>query len=137
MPSARNKIDNKSDDQFIMMKVYIYDKKKEMKETDAKLDKIKKWTKTIMDKPDNSSPKKVKNNPQDYTTVVHTNRKVSPLEGEQYKEIRGILTLKHDISSPKFYKIILKADLKWDSALDLKKFHNQVKIFLNTATKLQ
>ena len=43
-----------------------------------------------MDKFDNSSPKKLKSNIQDYTTMVHINKKVPPLEGGKYQKIGGM-----------------------------------------------
>ena len=57
-----------------------------------------------------SSPtQKDTSNPLDPTTVVPTNRSDIPLEGGQYNRIGGMWNLKHEISSPKFYDILIKA----------------------------
>ena len=42
-------------------------------------------------------------------------------------------TLKYEISSPNLYKLLLKNDLKSDTAIDLKKLYNYVKTCLNSA----
>ena len=44
---------------------------------------------------------------QDPTTVVPDNKKDSLLEGRHYTKIGGMWTLKREISSPKFYEILI------------------------------
>ena len=44
--------------------------------------------------------------------------------------------LKHDIKSPKFYELIIKEELKGDTALDLKNFYNHIQMCLNEVTRL-
>ena len=44
----------------------------------------------------------------DPTTVVQTNRRAPTLEGRISDKIRGMWTLKHEISSPKFYELLIK-----------------------------
>ena len=46
-------------------------------------------------------------------------------------------TLKHEISSPRFYELLIKTELKEDTALDLKNFYNHVKMSLNAVTTLK
>ena len=46
-------------------------------------------------------------------------------------------TLKHEISSPKYYEILIKTELKRDTALDIKNFYNHIKIYLNAVTRLR
>ena len=45
---------------------------------------------------------------QNPTTVVLSNKRSPPLEGVQYKKIGGIWYLKHEISSQKFYELLIK-----------------------------
>ena len=45
--------------------------------------------------------------PPDPTTVVPTNKRVPPLEGGISDKNFGMWTLKHEISSPKFYEILI------------------------------
>ena len=42
------------------------------------------------------------------TTVFPDNRKVPPLDSGQSKKIGSMWTLKHEISSPKFYELLIK-----------------------------
>ena len=51
----------------------------------------------------NHSPKTT-----DPTTVLPANRRDPPLDGGQSVKIGGMWTLKHEISSPKFYELIMK-----------------------------
>ena len=46
-------------------------------------------------------------------------------------------TLKHEISSPKFYDILIKTELKGDTAMDIKNFFNQISMCLNAVTRLR
>ena len=46
-------------------------------------------------------------------------------------------TLKHEISSPRFYELLIKTELKGDTALDLKNFYNHIKMSLNAMTRLR
>ena len=68
---------------------------------------------------------------QDPNTVVLDNKKASSLEGGHSKKIGGMWTLKHEISSPKFYEFLIKIYLKGDTALDLKNFYNHINMCLN------
>ena len=46
--------------------------------------------------------------PQDPTTVVPANRRDPPLDGGHSIKISGMWTLKYEISSPKFYELLIK-----------------------------
>ena len=72
-----------------------------------------------------------KDKPQDFGTVVHTNRKVPLLQGRHYQKIRGMWNLKHEISSPKFYELFIKTKIKGDTDLYLNNFYNYTMMFLN------
>ena len=86
--------------------------------TDEKLKNITEYLKVLtatitsmMDKTTNSrfsSAHKDTYNPTDPTNVVPDNWRVPPLEIGHYTKIFGMWTLKHDISSPKFYELIIK-----------------------------
>ena len=46
-------------------------------------------------------------------------------------------TLKHEISLPRFYELLIKIELKGDTALDLNNFYNHVRISLNAVNRLK
>ena len=71
------------------------------------------------------------------TTVVPDNKNSPPLDGGQSTKIGGIWTLKHEISSPKLYELLINTELKEDTALYLKNFYNHINICLNALTRLQ
>ena len=73
----------------------------------------------------------------DPTIVVTSNRRAPPLEGGHSDKIRGMWNLKHDIISPKFYELLIKKELKWDTALDIKNFYNYTNMCLNAVTKIR
>ena len=71
-----------------------------------------------------SSPtQKDTSTPPEPTTVVPDNRRSPPLEEGNYIKVGGMWTLKHEISSPKFYEILIKTELRGDTDLNLKKFY--------------
>ena len=45
---------------------------------------------------------------QDHNTLVPYNRRAPPLDGGDSTKICGMWTLKHEISSPKFYELLIK-----------------------------
>ena len=75
--------------------------------------------------------------PMDPTTVVRTNMRDKPLEGISSNKIGGMWTLKHEISSPKFYELLINKELKVDTALDLKNFFNHINMCLYAVTRLR
>ena len=52
-------------------------------------------------------------------------------------KIGGIWNIKHDISSPKFYELLIKTELKEDTAMDIKNFYNHINMFLNAVTRIR
>ena len=55
-----------------------------------------------------SSPdQKYSPKPLDPTTVVSSNMRAPPLDGGHSTKIGGMWTLKHKISSPKFYELLI------------------------------
>ena len=148
-------MDTKSDDQFIAMEATIEANKQEADKNKQEADKnhkettenIKQLTETLnqvleeMKDKNNiskSSPaQKDTSTPLDPTTTVQTNRRAPPLEGGISKNIGGMWTLKYEISSPRFYELLIKIELKGDTALDLKNFYNHVEISLNAVTRLK
>ena len=123
---------------FIIVQYLIDDKRRDydekMNKYDSKLDKLTEIDENMMDciqiynySPNNmDSPKS-----QDPTTVVSSNNKAPPLEGINYPKIGGMQTLKHEISSPKFYELLIKTELNGSTGLDLNNFYNHIKICLN------
>ena len=72
----------------------------------------------------------------DPTTVVTTKNNSPPLEGGHSTKNGGMWTLKHDISSPKFYELLINIQLKGNTDMDIKKFYNHIKMCLNAVTIL-
>ena len=115
-----------SDEQFLSIQSTIEANKKNADEkqintaekqmkTDEKIteltETINNLTAFMMDQANNSksSPtQKDTSTPPDPTTVVPANKRVPPLEGVHSTKIGGMWTLKHDISSPKFYETPIK-----------------------------
>ena len=73
----------------------------------------------------------------DTNTAVPANKRAPPLEGGHSTKIGGMWNLKNDISSPKCYEILIKTELKGDTALDLKNFYKHINICLNAVTRLR
>ena len=86
---------------------------------------------------ESSSEQKDSPKAQDPTSVFPDNKRASPLEGGHSTKVGGIWTLKYEISSPKFYEIIIKTELKGDTCLYLKNFYNHIKMSFNAVTRLQ
>ena len=74
---------------------------------------------------------------QDPTTVVPTNNKSLPLEGRRSTKNGGIRTIKHEISSPKLYELLINRELKDDTDLDLKNFYNHMNMCPNEVTRFR
>ena len=84
-----------------------------------------------------SSPtQKDSTKPPGTTTVVPSNRRAPPLKGGQSTKTGGMWTLKHDIGSPIFYELLIKIELKEDTALELKNVYNHTKMCLNAVTSI-
>ena len=69
--------------------------------------------------------------------MVPTNKRAPPLEGDHSENIGDMWTLKHEISSPRFYELLIKIELKGDTDLYLKDFFNQIKMCLNAVNRLR
>ena len=141
-------MDTKSGDQFLAIEATIESNKQEADKNHNKTtENIKQLTETLnkvlkglTDKNNiqKSSPaQKDTTTPPDPTTTVQTNRKDPPLEGGNSENIGGMWTLKHEISSPRFYELLIKIELKGDTALDLKNLYNHFKMSINAVTKLR
>ena len=72
----------------------------------------------------------------DPTTVVPDNRRAPTLDGVQSTKIGGMWTLKRDISSPIPYELLVKIELKGDTAMDLKNSYNHINMCRNSVTIL-
>ena len=59
------------------------------------------------------------------------------MEGRHSTKIGDMWTLKHEISSPKFYENLIKTELKVDTALYIKNFYKHIKMCLNAVNRLQ
>ena len=83
MPKRSNKMENKNEDRFILMKEEIENNKQKFKaEMKDVKEIINKLTTLMMDHISKSSPsQKDTTTPPDPTTTVQTNRRAPPLEG--------------------------------------------------------
>ena len=75
--------------------------------------------------------------PSSWRDVVPAYRRDPPLDGGKSAKNGGMWTLKHDISSPNSYELLIKTEIKVDTALDLKKFYNHIKMCINAVTILR
>ena len=108
-------MDNKSYEQFLIIQAKFYAYKQE---TNEKLTQITEDPKVLtetftsmIDQTNNyklSPAHKDTSNSTKPTTVVPSNRRAPLLDGGHYTKIGGMWNLKHDISSPKFYKLLIK-----------------------------
>ena len=87
--------------------------------------------------PKYSPTQKDTSTPLDPTTVVLTNRRAPPLKRGNSTKIGDMWTLKHEISSPKFYELLIKTELKGDTSTDLRNFFNYIKMCLNAVNRLR
>ena len=112
-------MENKSDEQFIIMQAAIEDNKQETKSNKKDSDeKIMQFTETLkvltafmMDQNNIqkcSTTNKDTYTPLEPTTVVPANRGAPPLEGGHSTKISGMWNLKHETISPKLYELLLK-----------------------------
>ena len=142
-------MDTKSDDQFLAIEANIEANKQESdknhKETTEKITLLTETLNQILDemKKDENNisnsalAQKDTSTPPDPTTTVQTKRRAPPLEGGISENIAGMWTLKHEISSPRFYELLIKTELKGYTAMDLKNFFNHIKMSLNVVTRLR
>ena len=69
-------------------------------------------------------------------TVVQANKKYPPLEDGKSTKIGGMWTLKHEISSPKLYEILIKTEPKGETALGFNNSYNHIHMCLNAINGL-
>ena len=144
-------MDNKYDEQFIIMQATIKSNKQEIKsnkqDSDEKMMNLTEDFKAILASSITSmmdhinmyksfsvqedSPKH-----QYPTTFVPSNRRAPPLDGGNSTKFGGMWTLKHEISSLKFYQLIIKAEPKGETDMDPNNFYNHIKICDNAVTRL-
>ena len=109
-------MDNKLDEQILIIQDLIYDNKRVAKETNNTLNKhesyftkINRILSNLMLHNQNTSPEKADfSKDQDPDSVVPYNNKYQPLEGGNSMQIGGICTPKNEINSPELYEILLK-----------------------------
>ena len=112
--------------------------KKKLNRHDSDLDEIKTLLKKVLVPNQNLLPYTMDSPKSQYpTTAVPYNSKAPPLEGGNSTKIGGVWTLKHKISSPKFYELLIKTELKGDTDLYLKNFYNHINMCLNAVTRLR
>ena len=69
--------------------------------------------------------------------MVPTNKKAPTLEVVHSTKIGGMWNLKDEISSPKFYELLINKKIKGDADLELNNFYNHIRMCLNVVTRLQ
>ena len=67
--------------------------------------------------------------------MVLDNKRNLPLEYGHSTKIGGMWNLKHEIRSQNFYELLIKTELKGNTALDLKNFYNHIKMYINAVTR--
>ena len=123
-------MDNKNEEQFILLKQEIENNKQESK-TDLKdltetimtlmEDQTNKLTTLMMDQINisiSSPAQKDTSTPPDPNTTVQTNKRATPLEGGISKNIGGMWTLKHEINSPRFYELLIQSSVSFEFYLN-------------------
>ena len=137
--TSEKEMDNKPDNQLIIMQAIIEANKQDSDEKTKNLtqDLTGMITSTKDQIKMQKSSRENKNSPkaQDTTTVVPDNDKAPPFEGGNSANSGGIWNLKHEISSPKLYEHLIKTELKGDTDLDPKDSYKHINMCLNTATK--
>ena len=68
---------------------------------------------------------------QDPSTVVPANRRASTLDSGNSTKQCGMWNLKHKINAPELHKILIKIELKSDTAIYLMNLYNHTNIGLN------
>ena len=69
--------------------------------------------------------------------MLLSNKKDPQLEGVYSTKTGGIWNLTYDISSPEFYKFLIKTELKGDIYLYIENFYNNLKTCLTAVTRIQ
>ena len=133
-------MDNKSYEQFLIIQATVETNKQDNDEKLTNIiENLKFLTVFMMDQTNNSelSPsQKYTLTPLEPNNLVLSNRRDPPLDGGDSTKIGGMWTLKHEISSPKCYELLIRTELKKYTALDIKNFYNHIKICLNVVTRI-
>ena len=98
--------------------------------------------KQITDNNDKSDSTKLEAvNTQESSNITYKDtsdiNKSPTLKVGNWYNISGMCNIEIEISSPNFYEPSIENKLKWETALDLKKFYNHNKICLNAVTKIR
>ena len=134
-------MDNKSDNQLLIIKATIdangQDSDEKMKKPTKDLTamiasimydiKFSKYSTYKKDFPKDHYP----------TPLILDNKKDTQLEGGHSIKIGGMWNLKNEISSPKFYEILINIELKGNTDMDLKNFYNYINMCINAVTRLR
>ena len=129
-------MNKKSDYQFLVMQATVDDNKQDYGE---KMNNLTVMVKKIMDHiqiSNSSSDNMDSPKAQGLITEVSANNKSPPLEGVNSAKIGGMWTLKHDITSPELYKLLIKIELIGDTDMDLKNFYNHINMCINVLNRL-
>ena len=137
-------MDNKSNVQLLIMKSII---EANRQDSDVKIKNLTEYlkvmiTSTIISMIDHINISKSLSDQKDSskdqypTTIVPVNRVDPPLGDGHSTKIGGMWTLKHDISLSKFYELLIKIELKVNTALDLNNFYNHINMCLNAVTRI-
>ena len=112
--------------------------KSDTKKKYSDMNEIKRMLTKMTNQKQNSLPDK-KDIPknQDLNTAFLDNNKAPPLEVGHSTKIGEIRNIKHEISSSKFYEILIKTELKYETDMDLNNFYNHIKTCLNAVTRLR
>ena len=120
------------------LKQYNDEIKNKLNKHEYYLDEINTLLKQVLVKNKNSLTDKMDPpKAQDTTTVVTANKKDQPLKGGNSRNIGGMWNLKYDIISPKLNELLIKIELKGETALYLKNFYNHIKMCLDGVARLQ
>ena len=141
-------MNNKYDEQSIIMQADIETNKQEMKannqDSDGEIINLTEDFKEMLSAITYNintlkllPNKKESPNILDPTTLGPDNNRDQPLDSGQPKKIGGMFTLKHEISSPKFKKLFIKTELKRDTDMELNNLYNHIKMCIDAVTRLQ
>ena len=141
MPKVGNKMGKKSDEDFLIIKSTIKSNRQDTYEKLTNLtEDLKAMIRSIMyqtNNPKSFPAQKYTSNHPDPITVFPANMRAPPLDGGHSTKIGGTWTLKHEISSPKFYELLVNTELKGDTDPDLKNFYNPINMCLNAVSIIQ
>ena len=68
--------------------------------------------------------------------MVPANRRDPQLDDGHSTKIGGMWDIKHEIRSHKFYELLIKIELKGNTAMNLKNLYNHIKMGINAVNRL-